>query len=274
MIKFSHSLFALPFAVMAAFLAAGGLPTAWQLSWIVVCMVSARSAAMAFNRLVDADIDALNPRTANWALPRGLVTPGFVRAFIIVSVVIFFLGAGMLNHLALILSPIALAVVFLYSYTKRFTSFSHLVLGLCLGIAPIGGWVAVRGEIGFPSVVLCVAVVCWTAGFDILYSLQDLAFDRTRRLFSLPKTIGVRAALAVSSLLHLGMIGALVGVGVLTGRGLLFWLGVAATALSLIYEHALVRPDDFSKITVAFFNVNGIVALTLMALTVADVMIR
>ncbi len=273
MIKFPHSIFALPFAVMSAFLAADGLPTTRQLFWIVVCMVSARSTAMAFNRLVDADIDALNPRTAGWALPRGLVSRGLVRVFILVSAASFVVGAGMLNRLALTLSPVALAIVCLYSYTKRFTSFSHLVLGLCLGIAPVGAWIGVRGDIGIPPILLCVAVVCWTAGFDILYSLQDLEFDRTQRLFSLPKSIGVRPALIVSSALHLLMVGILVWLGILVGCGLLFWVGVAVTAAALVYEHSLVRPGDLSRINVAFFNINGVISLTLMAMTVADVLI-
>src|ERR1700749_206476 len=243
MIKSEHTLFALPFAFLGALLAArgfnaSGLPTVWQALWITLAMVGARSAAMAFNRIADRDIDAANPRTATRAIPAGRLSVSFVSAFTLASVLIFFVSAAMLNRLALLLSPVALASVLLYSYTKRFTSLSHVVLGWCLCIAPTGAWVAVRGSIDSPvPLLLSLVVLLWTAGFDVLYACQDYDFDRAAGLRSIPARVGVGRALWVSRALHAGAFAALVGLYFLTGLGVLALAGVAATGALLVYQH-------------------------------------
>jgi 4-hydroxybenzoate polyprenyltransferase len=265
MIKIEHTLFALPFAFLGAVAAARGVPSLWTIFWIVVAMVGARSAAMAFNRLVDRDFDAANPRTATRALPVGLVTVPFVRAFTALSVLLFLLAAGMLNFLALALSPIALASVLGYSYTKRYTALSHVALGWALSIAPAGAWVAVRGDLGREPLLLSLAVLLWTAGFDILYACQDADFDRAAGLFSIPSRIGVARALWVARALHAVMFAALVGFYALSGSGPLGLLGVAATAALLVYQHAIVRADDLSRLDAAFFTTNAFVSVILFA---------
>jgi len=274
MIKFSHTLFALPFAVLAAVLAAGGWPSAPTLVKILAAMVGARSAAMAHNRLVDRHLDAANPRTASRALPAGALSVGFVRVFLALSVAVFLAAAASLNRLTLLLSPVALALLLLYSYTKRFTALSHLVLGLCLGIAPVGAWIAVRGEFARLPVLLGLGVLFWTAGFDVIYSLQDEEHDRRSGLHSIPARYGARRALWISGLFHLVMSVLLVAVWRLSGGGWLFLAGVVATVAALAYQHAIVRPGDLSRVDAAFFTANGFVSVTLAASGIADVLAR
>jgi 4-hydroxybenzoate polyprenyltransferase len=274
MIKFSHTLFALPFALLAAVLAARGLPSWPTLGKILLAMVGARSAAMAHNRLADREIDAANPRTVSRALPSGALTPGYVRAFLVASVAVFLIAAATLNRLTLFLSPIALLLLSFYSYTKRFTWLSHLVLGLCLALAPVGAWIAVTGSFAWTPVLLGVAVLLWTAGFDILYALQDEEHDRRTGLKSLPARWGSRTALAVSALLHAAMIPLLLVVWRLSGGGLLFAAGILATAAALLYQHVIVKPGDLSRINAAFFTANGFVSVTLAVCGIADTLVR
>jgi 4-hydroxybenzoate polyprenyltransferase len=278
MIKFEHSVFALPFALTGAALAfresgTGISQSIWTLAWIIVAMVSARSAAMAFNRLIDADIDARNPRTRTRHLPAGLLSAGFAWVFVAVSVLIFFTAAGALNSLCLKLAPVALAIIFFYSYTKRFTSLSHLVLGLSLGIAPAAAWIAVRGSLDWRILLLTAAVMFWTAGFDIIYSCQDYEFDRSAGLFSLPARIGPGPALVMSRLLHLMMIVTLTALSAAFHLGLLSLAGIVAVALLLIYEQSLVRPTDFSRVNAAFFTMNGWVSVLFFVFWAADILI-
>ena len=271
MIKFEHTLFALPFALISMMVAAHGMPEWRIVGWILVAMVGARSAAMAFNRIADARIDAANPRTATRAIPAGLVSVGVAYMFVIVSAGMLVLAAYMLNPLAFALSPIALAVVLTYSYSKRFTSLSHLWLGLALGIAPVGAWIAVTGKIGFPSMVLSAAVMLWTAGFDIIYSLQDVDFDRKMGLFSLPARIGASRALSVSRLFHVAMLGLLIWFGVLCELGLFYYIGVAFVGILLAYEQRMVSPKDLSRVNAAFFTLNGCVSIALLVFVILDI---
>lgn len=270
MIKIEHTLFALPFALMSALLAARGLPTAWQLCWILTAMVGARSAAMAFNRLVDRDVDARNPRTASRALPAGLVSVPFVVGFTVAAALLLVLAAWMLNPLAFVLSPVALFVVFFYSFTKRFTAFSHVFLGFALAVAPVGAWIAVRGEWGSPALWLGAAVVCWLTGFDIIYALQDREFDRGAGLHSLPVALGSRRALRVARVAHALMIVCLVMVGRTAALGVWYFAGVALVALLIIAEHLLVAPEDLRRLNIAFFNLNVAVSVGLLAFTALD----
>jgi 4-hydroxybenzoate polyprenyltransferase len=274
MIKFSHTLFALPFALLAAFLAARGLPSWPTLAKILLAMVGARSAAMAHNRLIDREIDAANPRTVLRALPSGALTAGFVRIFLAASVALFLVAAATLNRLTLLLSPVALGLLFFYSYTKRFTWLSHLVLGLCLALAPVGAWIAVTGSIAWTAILLGLAVLLWTAGFDILYALQDEEHDRKTGLKSLPARWGARTALVVSALLHAAMIPLLLAVWRLSGGGLLFAASILATAAALLYQHAIAKPGDLSRINAAFFTANGFVSVVLAVCGIADVLLR
>lgn len=274
MIRFSHTLFALPFALLAAFLAARGLPPWPTIVRIILAMVGARSAAMAHNRLADREIDAVNPRTASRALPSGALAAGFVRLFLVASVALFLIAAATLNRLTLWLSPVALLLLFFYSYTKRFTWLSHLVLGLCLALAPIGAWIAVTGSFAWPPILLGLAVLLWTAGFDILYALQDEEHDRKSGLKSLPARWGTRTALSVSALLHVAMVPLLFAVWRLSGGGALFAAGILVTAAALVYQHVIVRPDDLSRINTAFFTANGFVSVALAVSGIADVLIK
>src|SRR5438552_2329521 len=244
MIKWEHSVFALPFALCGAMLAANGLPAGQQMLWIIVAMVAARSAAMAFNRLADAAIDAANPRTQTRALPAGTLTPMFVATFVIVSCVVFVLAASRLNHLTLMLSPVALAVVLLYSYTKRFTRWSHLFLGLALGIAPSAAWIAVRGSFDPRILLLTAAVTFWVGGFDVLYACQDYEFDQQAALHSIPRYFGVGRALWIARFFHLLMLILLVGLILAFGLGKLAAVGVGVVILLLLYEHSLVKAND------------------------------
>jgi 4-hydroxybenzoate polyprenyltransferase len=266
MIKIEHTLFALPFALLGAVLAAGGLPSWRQILWITLAMVGARSCAMAFNRIADRRIDAANPRTRARAIPAGRLSLAFVWGFTLLSAALFLLSAAMLNRLTLMLAPVALASVCLYSYTKRFTSLSHVVLGWCLSIAPTGAWVAVRGAIDSPvPLLLSLVVLLWTAGFDVLYACQDFDFDRRAGLRSIPARVGVARALRVSRLLHAGAFAALVGLYLQVQLGWLALAGVVLTGALLVYQHRLVRADDLSRLNAAFFTTNAFVSVILLA---------
>ena len=264
MIKFEHSVFALPFALVGALLAAragGGLPTWRQIAWIVVAMVGARSAAMTMNRIADLDYDRRNPRTANRALPTGQLSVGFAWTFTIAASALLVVAAWQLNPLALKLSPVALAVLFLYSYTKRFTSWSHFVLGFCLGISPAAAWIAIRGWLDWRMLILCAAVTLWVGGFDVLYACQDIDFDKAAGLYSIPKRFGVTRALLFARGAHVVMVGLLMWLARSFALGWAAWAGIAVVAALLIYEHSLVKPNDLSKINAAFFTVNGYISL-------------
>src|SRR6266550_1263748 len=267
MIKWEHSIFALPFALCGAMLAANGLPTLHQLAWIIVAMVAARSAAMAFNRLADVSMDAANPRTRTRALPAKELTPRFVSSFVVVSCAIFVFAASHLNHLALMLSPIALAVVLLYSYTKRFTRWSHLFLGLALGIAPSAAWIAVRGSLDPRILLLTAAVTFWVGGFDVLYACQDYEFDQQAALHSIPRYFGIGRALWIARLFHVLMLVLLMGLVVAFGLGKLAVVGVVVVMLLLAYEHSLVPSTHLSKLDAASFPMNAVISALFFAFT-------
>jgi 4-hydroxybenzoate polyprenyltransferase len=276
MIKFEHSVFALPFALTGALLAFRDGGTAagamgWKLVWIVVAMVAARSAAMAFNRLVDSDIDGRNPRTRMRHLPAGLLSRAFGWAFVVAAATVFILAAGQLNPLCLHLAPLALGVVFFYSFTKRFTSFSHLVLGFSLGIAPAAAWIAVRGSLDSRILWLTAAVTFWTAGFDVIYSCQDYEFDCAEGLSSVPRYLGIARALRVSQAMHILMVVCLLALVYTLHLGALALTGVAAVTALLLYEHSLVKPNDLSRVNAAFFTMNGYVSVLFFVFWAADI---
>ena len=274
MIKWEHSVFAFPFALCGAMLAARGLPTPHQLLWIIVAMVAARSAAMSFNRLADASIDAANPRTRTRALPAGVLTQGFVRNFVILSCGVFVLAAWQLNRLAFLLSPVALTILLLYSYTKRWTRWSHLVLGLALGIAPAAAWISVRGSLDPRILLLTAAVTLWVGGFDVLYACQDLQFDQQAGLHSIPRYCGIGNALWIARCFHLFMLFLLASLVWVFGLGKFAVLGVIAVFLLLGYEHSLVSEDDLSKLNAAFFVMNGIIAVVFFVFLALDLLFR
>jgi 4-hydroxybenzoate polyprenyltransferase len=275
MIKIEHTLFALPFAFLGAVLAAKGIPTATQILWITLAMVGARSTAMAFNRIADKDYDARNPRTRMRAIPAGALSVSFVLVFTVFGAALFLFAATMLNRLTLLLSPVALASVVLYSYTKRWTLLSHLVLGWCLAIAPTGAWIAVRGSIDSPApLLLSLIVMLWTAGFDVLYACQDYEFDRREGLRSIPARFGIAGSLWISRLLHLGAFAALVALYFVTQLGPLALAGVIATGALLIYQHTLVRANDLSRLNAAFFTTNAFVSVILLVTFGAATLLR
>jgi 4-hydroxybenzoate polyprenyltransferase len=261
MIKWEHSIFALPFALAGAMLAAAGWPEWRKIFWIIVCMVTARSAAMAFNRWADARLDAANPRTAGRAIPAGMLSRGFVAGFTVVMSLAFILAAAQLNRETLFLSPVALAVLLLYSYTKRFTRWSHLVLGLALGIAPAAAWIAIRGSLDPRIVVLTIAVLFWVGGFDVLYACQDMAHDRKAGLKSIPESWGIEAAFWIARTMHLFMLGLLFWLLRLFELNAIAWIGVAAVGILLLYEHLIVSPTDLRRLNAAFFTLNGIISM-------------
>lgn len=264
MIKIEHTLFALPFAFLGAVLAANGLPTLKQVLWITLAMVGARSTAMAFNRIADRKYDALNPRTASRAIPAGMLSVGFVWAFTAISAILFFVAAAMLNRLTLILAPVALGSVLLYSFSKRWTLLSHLLLGWCLSIAPTGAWIAIRGTLDSPvPLLLSLVVLLWTAGFDVLYACQDYDFDLKAGLHSIPRRFGISGALWIARLFHVGAFSALVALYWTTHLGVFALIGVITTAILLVYQHRLVRADDLTKLNGAFFTTNAFVSLIL-----------
>jgi len=270
LIKFSHSIFALPFALTGAMLAASGIPSLRQIFWIVIAMVGARSGAMGLNRIIDRRIDAENPRTANREIPAGKVRVPDAVIFTIVSFAVLVFAAYMLNPLCLKLSPVAIAVVFLYPYTKRFTWFSHFVLGLSLAAAPLGAWIAVRGTFNWEILPVALAVIFWLAGFDVLYALQDLEFDRSSGLYSLPKRFGIKMTLVFSGVFHFLSWSLLILTGFIFNLGIFYWLGMAVAAGLFIYEHSLVKPDDLSKLDMAFFNMNGYISMTVFVFTLLN----
>jgi len=276
MIKFEHSIFALPFALTGALLAwrDAGFPAegaAWKLIWIVIAMVGARSAGMAFNRILDSAIDGRNPRTKMRHLPAGLLSEGFAWGFLVFMSAVLILAAGMLGSLCLYLSPLALAIVLGYSYTKRFTSWSHVVLGVALGIAPAAAWIAMSGSLDPRILWLTAAVTFWTAGFDMIYSCQDFEFDRSADLYSVPKRLGIAGALTLSRFLHLAMLVCLVMLLQSFSLGLLGAVGIGIVAVLLVYEHSLVKADDLSRVNAAFFTVNGYVSVLFFVFWAADV---
>jgi 4-hydroxybenzoate polyprenyltransferase len=274
MIKWEHSIFALPFALTAVVLAANGLPGWRTVAWILVAMVAARSCAMAFNRWADADLDAANPRTSNRAIPSGLLSRQFVLGFTVLMALIFVGAASQLNRLTLYLSPLVLLVLLSYSYMKRITRWSHLVLGLALGLAPSAAWIAVRGSLDLRIVVLTAAVTLWAGGFDVLYACQDYEHDRAVGLHSLPRAIGIANAFWAARLMHLAMLGLLVWFGILFHFAVLGWVGIGAVAALLAYEHSIVSPRDLRRLNAAFFTMNGVIATVFFAFVAADLWLR
>jgi 4-hydroxybenzoate polyprenyltransferase len=274
MIKWEHSIFALPFALTGAVLAAGGWPPMRVLLWIVVCMVSARSAAMAFNRLADARLDATNPRTAMRHLPAGTLSAGFVAGFVVISAAVFLLAAGMLNRLTLELAPLTLAIILAYSYMKRVTRWSHLVLGLALGIAPSAAWIAVRGSFDPRIAVLSAAVLLWAGGFDVLYACQDFEHDRAAGLNSVPQAFGLGPAFWIARVMHVGMICLLLWLVELFRLGPIAIVGVGTVAALLVYEHSIVSPRDLRRMNAAFFTLNGLISIAFFCFFAADVMLH
>lgn len=273
LIKFPHTIFALPFAFTGAVLAAQGIPEGTKIFWILVAMVGARTGAMAVNRLVDMDLDALNPRTAHRPLPRGLLQPFTVLVIVVLAFCLLVFAAAQLNRLCLLLSPVAIGLTVFYSYTKRFTSFSHLILGLCLACAPIGAWIAVLGRVDLPPLVLGLAVLFWVAGFDILYALADIEFDRASGLYSIPARLGGNAGMRVSLLFHIAVPILLGIVGQLLHLGPLYYLGVLFIVFLLGYEHVTVRRHGLERLEAAFFNVNGFISITLFTFTLLDLLL-
>lgn len=274
MIKWEHSIFALPFALTATLLAAGGMPRLATLGWILVAMIAARSCAMAFNRWADADLDATNPRTRSRAIPAGLLSRQFVLGFTVFTGLVFVLASAALNRLTLELSPVVLVVLLGYSYMKRVTRWSHLVLGLGLGLAPSAAWIAVRGSLDARIVVLTAAVMLWVGGFDVLYACQDFDHDRTEKLHSLPAAIGIPAAFWVARIMHLAMLGLLVWFARLFEFGVAGWLGIGVAALLLTYEHAIVSPRDLRRLNAAFFTMNGVIAMVFLCFVATDLWLR
>ncbi len=273
MVKFSHTIFALPFALMAAMLAADGMPSIWKIFWIIIAMAGARTGAMGANRLLDARFDALNPRTKDRALPAGLIETKHALGMTIASYLVFIFAAAMLNSFCFHLAPYIIMLLTAYSVAKRYTSYTHYVLGFCLGLAPIGAWIAVTGSLAFTPLVLGFAVGCWVSGFDLLYSLQDIEFDKTEGLYSIPAEIGVEATLALARKLHLGMLGALFLVYLFSSSlGWLFLLALIVVAALLHYEHELISPKDLTKIDTAFFTVNGYISITIFVIAALDIL--
>ncbi|HKK01001.1 MAG TPA: UbiA-like polyprenyltransferase [Desulfuromonadales bacterium] len=273
MIKFSHTVFAFPFALMGVVLASlvsGAPPTIGQVFWICVAMVGARSGAMGLNRIIDARIDAENPRTAGRHIPVGLVSRGEAWFFVAVSFAVLLVAAWMLNPLCFYLAPVVIFFLGLYSYCKRFTTLAHIVLGLCLGAAPVGAWIALRGDIGWPVVALGFAVLFWVAGFDIFYALQDLEFDREKGLHSIPARLGVERSLKLVRIFHVLMVALLLLIPLGVKLGWIYLAGVAVVAAFLVYEHRLVKPDDLSRLDAAFFSMNGYISVTIFLFTLID----
>ncbi len=273
LIKFPHTIFSVPFVVMSAFLAADGVPTLKQLLLILGALMMARSCAMGFNRLADFHYDTTNPRTMKWTVMQMELGRSTLWVFTLLSALLFVIFAAALNKLTLYLSPVALAVVLLYSYTKRLSNFSHFILGLALALAPLGAWVAIRASFDIAPCLLAAAVLLWTAGFDIIYSCQDVEHDIRMGLHSIPKSLGIKNALRLSLLLHVLMVAVLLLLTRYTALGNIYLLGVLTTAALLLYEHSLVRPDDLSRVNVAFFTVNGFISLALMGFTLIDIFI-
>ena len=273
MIKFSHSIFALPFAFTSALIAASGLPSLRQIFWITVAMVGARSGAMGLNRIIDRQIDRDNPRTAGREIPRGMVKVSEAVSFVLISFCLMIAASYMLNPLCLMLSPVAIGVLFLYSFTKRFTWMAHLVLGLAISAGPLGAWIAITGSFNAMILPLVFAVIFWLAGFDILYALQDIEFDKQYGLYSIPQRFGIRRSLHIARVLHMLTFVLLVLNGLLFGMGEFYAVGMFFVAGLFLFEHSLVKEDDLSKLDMAFFNMNGYISMTIFIATLADFMI-
>jgi len=274
LIKFQHTIFALPFALISMLVCVNGLPSFSVIFWILLAMVSARSTAMAFNRIVDLKFDVLNPRTQYWHLPARKISLLSVWFFVVGMAIIFLFSASRLNKLVFYLAPLALAILYFYSFTKRFTWFSHIFLGLSLGIAPVGVWMAITSQIALPPLILGLAVLLWVAGFDIIYATQDVEFDKKYHLHSIVVRFGIPNALLTSRVMHILMVFSLLWFAYLTHLGLIFLLGVFIVALMLIYEHSLVSPSDLSKVNIAFFNINGLVSIFLFVMTWMEIYLK
>ncbi len=274
MIKFEHTLFAIPFAIIAMMLAANVIPTLYQMFWILIALTFARTVAMLWNRIVDAKVDARNPRTKNRAIPKGLVSVRSAAVMLLISCIVFVFSAYMLNSLSFILSFPALLVIFLYSYLKRFTWLSHFVLGFVDAMAPAGAWIAIRGDLPFSIILLSGAVILWVGGFDILYSLMDLDFDRKEHLFSIPVIFGVKRAIFLSRLMHTLMVAALILFGVLYPMHVLYFTGIVFVVILLVYEHSLISPDDFSKVEKAFYETNIGVSSIMLFFSALDIFLK
>lgn len=276
MIKFSHTIFAFPFALMGVVLASlvsQELPGLSQVFWICMAMIGARSGAMGLNRIIDARIDAANPRTVNREIPAGKVSMREAVLFVAAALALLLFASWMLNPLCLYLSPVAILFLVLYSYCKRFTSLAHIVLGICLAAAPLGAWIALRGDVGWPAVILAFAVLFWVAGFDIFYALQDVDFDKEQGLHSIPAKLGVENSIQLVRVFHVIMVGLLLLLLLVDGLGGIYLLGVIVVSLLLIYEHLLVRADDLSRLDAAFFNMNGYISVTIFAFTLIDAVV-
>jgi len=273
LIKFSHSVFALPFAFIGALIAAQGIPTPSQLFWITVAMVGGRSGAMGMNRIIDRKIDALNPRTKNRELPRGIIKTWEASIFTAIAFALLLLAAYRLNPLCFKISPLVLLVLFTYSYTKRFTWLSHIVLGTALSLAPFGAWIAVRGTFDFQILPLCFAVMFWVAGFDVFYALQDVDFDKAYGLYSIPSKFGVKTSLWIARLFHLITIGLLLSLIPVFNLGIFYFAGVFIATALLLYEHSLVKSYDLSRLDMAFFNMNGYISITIFVFTLMNYLI-
>ncbi len=274
MIKISHSVFALPFAFTGAVLAASGVPSLHQIIWIVIAMVGARSAAMGLNRIIDRNIDKENPRTKDREIPAGKIKVFDAAVFTFISFVLMVFSAYQLNMLCFWLSPLAIAVLFIYSYTKRFTWLSHFFLGLAISGSPMGAWIAVRGTFDLEILPLCIGVIFWLAGFDILYAMQDVDFDRRQGLHSIPRRFGIKRSLIMPKLFHSVTISMLIANGFIFHLGVAYWIGILLVAGLLIYEHSLVKQDDLSKLDMAFFNMNGYISITVFVFTFLSLMLR
>ncbi|MHB1125680.1 MAG: UbiA-like polyprenyltransferase [Bacillota bacterium] len=273
MIRFEHTIFALPFAYLGAFLAAGGVPTFGQFVWITLAMVGARTAAMSLNRLIDRHLDALNPRTKNRAIPRGALSVIEVWMYTLMSFALLYISASMLNPLCVKLMPIAVVVLVIYSYIKRWSWMCHLVLGVADGLAPLGAWVAITGRVELPGILLGLVVAFWVAGFDLIYACQDVEFDRRTGIHSIPARFGVKSALLISRVFHLAALALLVAVGIYLKLGIFYALGVVGAAILLHYEHRLISPSDLSKVGVAFLNINGYLSVMMFVATLLDLLV-
>jgi 4-hydroxybenzoate polyprenyltransferase len=274
MIKIEHSLFALPFAFTGAVLAAEGLPSLGKIFWIIVAMVGARSFAMGINRIVDAEIDAKNPRTASREIPSGKISKSAAVLYVVVALIVYEFATFMLNTLSFILSPIPVIVFILYSYSKRFTSFCHIILGIALGLAPVGAWVAVEGTVNLGITMVGVAVIFWAAGFDIIYALQDIEFDRENNLFSIPALLGIRNSLVLSRCFHLITFIIFLYVKFYFDLGLIYLSGVILSGLFMLYEHSLIKADDLKNVNMAFFNLNAYISMTIFVFVFFDIVLR
>jgi 4-hydroxybenzoate polyprenyltransferase len=273
LVRFQHTLFAMPFALMGAVLASRGIPPMNKLFWIIVAMVGARTGAMGLNRIIDADIDAKNPRTKDWPIPSGLISKNATLILVIISFLVLIVAAYNLNELCFKLVPFVIFILLIYSYTKRFTWLSHFILGLCLSLASTGAWIAIREEIDISIILLAIAIILWVSGFDILYAIQDIDFDRENSLHSIPQRLGIGKSLMISRILHSVMVILLISLIFFFHLGIYYIVGISLTAILLIYEHSSIREDDLSRLNFAFFNINGYISITIFLFTLADIWI-